>query len=95
MMPVRDTPRSLSLDVLVVHILRRYGNLTKVACIVPKIVAMRTLRSISFRLSVARITASVKLHTCPDNKIISEQGFVPNSSSDLRLPFLAAWFLAA
>ena len=54
------------------------------------IVAKRALRFNDSALSSARTTISERLQNSNGRKIISEQGFVPNSCFGSRRPFLAA-----
>ena len=93
--PVIDTPNNRSSSVFFCHMRRKYGKLVKVDCQVPKIVAIRTLRLRSSTVSSPRTIISDKLQNWYGRKIISLQGFVPNSYVESRLPFSAAFFCAA
>ena len=90
MMPVSDTPNSLSSSVFFFQMLRRYLKSVNVDWNVPKIVAKPTLVASVFSVSPARATTSDRLQNWYGRRIISLQGLQPKSWSASRLPFLAA-----
>ena len=95
MMPVKDTPSNASSSVLCTHLGRNLLKLVSDAWNVPSIVASLTLTSISFCVSSALTTTSVKLQNCPSLNSISLQGLQPKSWLVSRLPFLPACLIAA
>nr|QPI16358.1 MAG: hypothetical protein NIOZUU157_00248 [Virus NIOZ-UU157] len=95
MMPVKDTPSSASSSVFFTHLGRNRLMSVSDAWNVPSIVASLTLRNISFCVSSALMTTSVRLQNCPSLNSISLQGLQPKSWLVSRLPFLATCLVAA
>ena len=92
--PVNDTPSSLSSSQLFFHIADTYLKFVRVDCIVPSIVASLTFSSSVSLVSLSRTTTSDRLQNSLSLRIISEQGFVPKLWSAFLLPFFAASFCA-
>ena len=90
--PVRLTPSKDSSSVFVFQIPLRYLKSVRVACRVPKIVAIRTFLLRDSAVSSGLTTTSERLQTCDFRNTISEHGFVPKSLSLSRLPFLQLVF---
>ena len=61
MIPVKDTPSKRSSSVLSFHTFLKYLKSVSVDCIVPKIVARRTLRFNESSVSLSRTTTSDRL----------------------------------
>ncbi len=94
MMPVIETPKRRSSDVLETHFLEMKLKSVRVDWNVPRIVAIRVFLASSSSVSVERITISDRLQNSLSLRIISEQGLHPasNSGSLYRIPFsLAKW----
>ena len=75
--PVKDTPSSLSSSVLRVHCRLNPLMSVKQDCMVPKIVAISTFLCNILGVSSALTTTSDRLQNCLGRRIISQQGFVP------------------
>ena len=95
MMPVKETPSSLSSSVLSFHTFLRYLKSVRVDCRVPRMVASLTLSLRDSSVSFSRTTISDKLQNWYGRKTISLQGFVPHMCPVSRLPLRATCFSAA
>ena len=94
-MPVRETPSSLSSSQFFFHVLEIYRKFVSVDCSVPRIAASLTFFFRVSGVSSALTTTSDRLQNSRSLSIISEQGLVPNSSPSVCLrPLAAAIFTA-
>ena len=79
MIPVSETPRSLSSSQFRFHVEERYLKFVSVDCHVPKIDASLIFLWRLFASSEDLTTTSERLQNSLSRKIISEHGFVPKS----------------